>query len=193
MAESNEGMPDKNIFAFADRSDWRSWLDANSVNASEAWVVIQKKHSRAPGLFLDEAVEEALCYGWIDSTLNTKDDSSYLLRFSPRKPRSVWSMNNIRRVEMLTEQGRMMESGLAAVQAAKESGAWQDALDRENPDYVPPGLQEALYQDPGLWEAFRMLPLSKKKQHLYRLQSAKQKETRQKRIAEILSLLRNEE
>jgi uncharacterized protein YdeI (YjbR/CyaY-like superfamily) len=185
--------PDKNVLAFTDRSDWRSWLDTNYSVASEAWIVIQKKHSPAPGLFLDEAVEEALCYGWIDSTLNPRDDQSFLLRFSPRKPNSVWSMSNIHRAEMLQEEGRMMEAGLAAVQAAKESGEWQAAIDRENLDHVPPDLEAALNQDPEVGDAYRKLPVSKKKQYVYWLQSAKQTETRQKRIAEILRLVRDEE
>lgn len=183
---------DKNIFSFKDRSDWRSWLDNNHSDASEAWIVIQKKHSSVPGLFLDEAVEEALCFGWIDSTLNTRDDQSYLLRFSPRNPNSVWSMSNIRRAEMLIKGGRMKRAGLAAVQAAKQSGEWQAAIDRENPDYIPSDLEAALLKDQEAWDAFRKLPVSKKKRYVYWLQSAKQKKTRQKRITEILRLTRDE-
>jgi uncharacterized protein YdeI (YjbR/CyaY-like superfamily) len=154
--------------------------------------VIQKKHSLDPGLFLDVAVEAALCYGWIDSTLNTIDDQSYLLRFSPRKPDSVWSMSNIRRVEMLIEKGRMTEAGLVAVQAAKESGEWQATIDRENPEYLPPDLEASFDQDPGAWHAYRKLPVSKKKRYIYWLQSAKKQKTRQKRITEIIRLARDE-
>ena len=185
--------PDKNILEFTDRKDWRSWLDTNHSDASEAWLVIQKKQSPAPGIFLNEAVEEALCYGWIDSTLNTRDDHSYLLRFSPRKSNSVWSISNIRRVEKLNEQGRMMKAGRLAVEVAKENGEWQAAIDRENPEYVPPELDAALNQDPELLDAYHELPLSTRKQYVYWLQSAKQEETRQKRITKILKLVREKE
>jgi uncharacterized protein YdeI (YjbR/CyaY-like superfamily) len=185
--------PDRRFLAFTDRQNWRSWLDTHHLDASEVWVVIQKKSSPDPGLFLDEAVEEALCYGWIDSTLNIRDEQSYLLRFSPRKPNSVWSMKNIHRVKLLNKEGRMMKAGLAAVKAGKDSGEWQAAIDRENPEYVPPDLEVALNQAPELWAAYRDLPDSKKKQYVYWLQSAKQKETRLERTAEILRRLRDGE
>jgi uncharacterized protein YdeI (YjbR/CyaY-like superfamily) len=182
---------DKIILAFTDHKDWRSWLDKNSSVSSEAWIMVQKKNSTSPGIFLDEAVEEALCFGWIDSTLNTRDDQSYLLRFSPRKPTSVWSINNIRRVEMLLEKGLMKDAGLAAVQAAKESGQWQGAIDRENPDYIPPELKAVLNQEASLWKAYQELPVSKRKQYVYWIQSAIKEGTKEKRISEILQLLRD--
>lgn len=184
---------DKNILVLKNRSDWRLWLDANHADASNIWLVIQKKHSPAPGLSLDEAVEEALCYGWIDSTLNTRDDQSYLLRFSPRKPGSVWSIRNILRVDKLKAEGRMMEAGLTAVRVAKEGGEWQAAIDRENPEYIPPDLEKALSQDPEASDAYRKLPDSTRKKYVYWLQSAKQMKTRQKRIGEILKLIRDRE
>lgn len=185
--------PKREILVLKSRSDWQSWLDANHADASEVWLVIQKKHSHAAGILLDEAVEEALCYGWIDSTLNTRDDQSYLLRFTPRKPGSVWSMNNIRRVEKLQATGRMMEAGLAAVQAGKESGEWQGAIDRENPEFTPPDLEQALNQEPEAADAYSKLPGSIRKRYAYWVQSAKQKGTRRRRIAEVLRLARDGE
>lgn len=180
---------DKDVLTFIDRQAWRSWLDAHSFNVSEAWLVIRKKRAALPGLSLAEAVEEALCFGWIDSTLNTLDDQSYLLRFSPRKPDSVWSMINIGRVEKLQRSGHMTEAGLAAVEAAKENGQWQAAIDRENSEKIPSDLEAALRQMKGAAEAYRNLPTSKRKQYVYWLQSAKRQETRQKRIAEIVRLV----
>ena len=171
---------------FKDRKAWRSWLDDHSSEASEAWLVIRKKHSTLPGLSLEDAVEEALCYGWIDGTLNTRDDQTYLLRFSPRRANSVWSMSNIRRVEKLQRSGSMTEVGHAAVQKAKESGQWQAAIDRENLEIIPSDLESALRRTEGATAAYRNLPDSKKKQLIYWLQSAKRKETRQKRIDEIV-------
>lgn len=179
---------DKDILTFIDRKAWRSWLDSHSFNKSEAWLVIRKKHSALPGLSLADAVEEALCFGWIDSTLNTLDDQTYLLRFSPRKPNSVWSIINIHRVEKLQRSGHMTEVGLAAVQAAKENGQWQAAIDRENTDKIPSELEVALRRMKGATEAYLNLPSSKRKQYIYWLQNAKREETRQKRIAEIVRL-----
>lgn len=176
----------REVLYFQDRKAWRSWLDEHASDASEAWLVIQKKHSALPGLSLDDAVEEALCFGWIDSTLNTRDDHTYLLRFSPRKPNSVWSMNNIRRVEKLQRSGSMTEAGLAAVRLAKEGGQWQAAIDRENLEIIPSDLGSALRRTEGATPAYQNLPDSKKKRFLYWLQTAKRSETRQKRIAEIV-------
>ena len=181
---------DKSIHNFTSRQDWRNWLNANHADSKEAWLVIQKKDSPGPGIYLDEAVEEALCYGWIDSTLNTIDDLSYLLRFSPRKPNSIWAITNIRKIRQLKEEGRLHPAGLAAVQVGKESGQWQAAIDRENPEYVPPELKAALEQDPEARYAYQALSESQRKRYVYWLQSAKKKETKQKRVSEILRALR---
>ena len=179
---------DREIVEVVDRQAWRSWLEAHALSASEVWLVVQKKHSRREGIFLDEAVEEALCYGWIDSTLNPRDDHSYLLRFSPRKPGSVWSMSNIIRIKKLEREGRLRESGRDAVQSAKESGQWQAAIDRENPDWIPPELELALQQVDGALQGYHKLPHSKKKQLAHWFESAKRQETKQNRIAEIVRL-----
>jgi len=157
---------DKDILSFIDRQAWRSWLASHSFNVAEAWLVIRKKRSALPGLSLADAVEEALCFGWIDSTLNTLDDQSYLLRFSPRKPNSVWSMANIRRVEKLQRNGLMTEAGLAAVQAAQDCGQWQAAIEREDAGNIPSDLEDALHQMKGEMEAFHTLPTSKRKQYV---------------------------
>jgi uncharacterized protein YdeI (YjbR/CyaY-like superfamily) len=171
---------------FKDRSAWRSWLKDHHTAASCAWLVIQKKSSKLDGLRLEEAVQEALCYGWIDGKLKRLDDQRFLLRFSPRKPLSVWSITNIQRVEELIRVGAMTEAGLAAVEAAKESGQWQNALDREQPDKIPPELEAALRQKRGALAAYRDLTDTKKKQYLYWLQSARREGTKRKRIEEIV-------
>jgi uncharacterized protein YdeI (YjbR/CyaY-like superfamily) len=113
---------------------------------------------------------------------------SYLLRFSPRKPKSVWSMTNIHRVEKLQRNGLMTEAGLAAVQAAQECGQWQAAIEREDTEYIPSDLEAALQQRKGGMEAFLTLPTSKRKQYVYWLQSAKREETKQRRIDEIVRM-----
>ena len=179
---------DRDILTFIDRRAWRAWLLSHSATVSEAWLGIRKKHSPLPGLSLADAVEEALCFGWIDSTLNTLDEQSYLLRFSPRKPNSVWSLTNIHRVEELQRNGLMTQAGLAAVQAAQECGQWQAAFEREDTENIPSDLEDALQRKKGAMKAFHTFPPSKKKQYVYWLQSAKREDTRQKRIDEIVRL-----
>jgi uncharacterized protein YdeI (YjbR/CyaY-like superfamily) len=172
---------------FENRSAWRSWLEKHHAEKLEAWLVIQKKRSMHPGLSLDEAVEEALCFGWIDGTLNTRDDQSYLLRFSPRRLNSIWSIRNIHRIEKLQRSGKITEVGLAEVRRAKASGQWQAAIDREHTEKIPPELQTALRCKKGAIAAYRALPDSKKKQYLHWIQSAKRDETKRRRIREIVN------
>lgn len=171
---------------FGDRSAWRSWLEDHHDTRFDAWLIIQKKRSRLEGISLEEAVEEALCFGWIDGKLNTLDDQRYLLRFTPRKPDSIWSISNIRRVEELTRAGAMAEAGLATVREAKRNGQWNAAIEREDTDRIPPELRAALRRVRGAIAAYRGLPNSQKKQYVYWIQSAKREQTRQKRIAEIV-------
>jgi len=175
-----------NPLDFVDRFAWRAWLEDNHAAHAEAWLFIRKKHSKVAGLFLEEAVEEAVCYGWIDGKLRGLDDQRYLLRFSPRKPNSVWAVSNIRRVEELSRKGMMTEAGLAAVHEAKKSGQWKAAIDREHTDVIPPELEAALRLTEGAIEAYRNLTDSQKKLYIYWLQSAKREKTKLKRIEEIV-------
>jgi len=175
-----------NPLDFIDRFSWRSWLADHHATYSEAWLIIQKKCSKIEGLSLEEAVEEAICYGWIDGILRSLDERRYLLRFSPRKPNSVWSVRNIQRVEKLVCLGMMTDAGLAAVHKAKKSGQWQAAIERENTDEIPSELETALRRTKGAITAYRKLPDSQKKQYVYWLQSAKQEQTKVKRIMEIV-------
>jgi uncharacterized protein YdeI (YjbR/CyaY-like superfamily) len=171
---------------FSDRLAWRSWLEDHHATSSEAWLIIQRVGSKLEGLSLDQAVEEALCYGWIDGKLQRLDDQRYLLRFSPRKPNSVWSIRNIQRVEELVRRGVMTEAGMTAVQEGKKSGQWEAAIDRENTDVIPPELEAALRRRKGAIAAYRNLPESQKKQYMYWIQSAKREQTKGKRIEEII-------
>src|SRR5512136_3086462 len=117
---------------FTHRDEWRAWLAANHAIAKEAWLVIHKKHASKSGLSLEDAVEEALCFGWIDGVMHRIDDEKFALRFSPRKKSSVWSQVNKRRVAKLIEQGRMTEAGLAKVKEARANGQWRAATRRED-------------------------------------------------------------
>jgi uncharacterized protein YdeI (YjbR/CyaY-like superfamily) len=171
---------------FEDRDQWRAWLEENHANAAEAWLVIYKVKYKHHGLALDEAVEQALCFGWIDGTLKTMDDRRYRLRFSPRKPSSVWSISNIDRVKELIASGKMTPAGYQTIQAAKERGEWEAALRREQVDKIPQDLEAALRKVEGALAAYRSLPGSRKKRYIYWLQTAKREATAQRRIQAII-------
>lgn len=171
---------------FTDRHQWRNWLERNHAAETETWLILFKKKYAGQGLALDGAVEEALCFGWIDSTLNTLDEKRYALRFSPRKADSVWSMSNIRRVEKLAAEGKMTGAGEQKIREAKENGQWQAAVRREQVDIIPAELESALRQHEGALSSYQALPDSHKKRYIYWLQSAKRADTKQRRIQKII-------
>jgi uncharacterized protein YdeI (YjbR/CyaY-like superfamily) len=148
-----------------------------------------KKHVARPSVTLAEAVEEALCFGWIDGHLQRIDDESHALRFTPRGRRSVWAQSNKDRVERLIREGKMTPAGLAAVEAAKASGEWEAASAREEVGVVPEDLVRALREGEA-YETFTSLPPSHRKQYLYWVDDAKRDETRQRRIAETVRRVR---
>ena len=164
--------------------EWRLWLQANHSAQKEAWLAIRKKNVAAPGLSYEEAVEEALCFGWIDGAMRPVAAEFYILRFSSRKRGSVWSASNQKRVERLMAQGRMAEAGLAKVREAKESGEWEAAIRCEEPSSLPEDLRRGLDENPAARANFEKFPASYKKQIFYWIASAKREETRQRRIRE---------
>lgn len=176
---------------FTHRQEWRAWLEANHAVRREAWLLISKKGALRKTLTLAEAVEEALCYGWIDSLMHPIDAQAYQLRFSPRKPGGIWALSNVQRVERLIEQGRMAPAGLAAVEAAKANGEWAAAARREDLSLVPPELAEVLQADETARAAYQKMAPSLIKQYHHWINSAKRPETRQKRIAELRAKLRS--
>ena len=175
---------------FPDRAAWRTWLEENHAQPEAVWVVINKKATPPPGLHYEEAVLEALCFGWIDGTLNRIDDLVYALRFSPRRRDSVWSASNLARVEALIEQCLMMPAGAAAIEAAKASGQWEAALVREKVDVVPPDLESALVTALGTVDGYLALAPSRRKQLLHWLATAKRPATRARRVGSIVDEVR---
>jgi uncharacterized protein YdeI (YjbR/CyaY-like superfamily) len=170
-------------FFAPDRETWRAWLSEHHMDRREVWLVLLKKRVARPCVTLQEAVEEALCFGWIDGHLRRIDDESHVLRFTPRGRRSVWAQSNKDRVERLIREDRMTPAGLAAVEAAKASGEWDAATAREDVDTIPDDLAGAL-RDGGVYETFMATPPSQRKQYLYWVNDAKRDETRRRRIAE---------
>ena len=177
---------------FENREQWKDWLGENHGRESEIWLVISKKKHRQTKFGLDEAVEEALCFGWIDSILKPIDSEKYKLRFTPRKKNSIWSKRNIDRVSKLIANGKMKSSGLQKVKEARENGSWQAAIERENTQEIPGDLKNALRKQKGAIAAYRALIPSKKKQYLYWLETAKQDKTRKSRINKIVEDMSNE-
>jgi uncharacterized protein YdeI (YjbR/CyaY-like superfamily) len=171
---------------FADRTQWRVWLEAHHAEEDVAWLIHYKKGFQESTLLYEEAVQEALCFGWIDGKLKRLDERRYILRYTPRRPNSIWSMSNIRRAESLIREGRMTQAGLDKIAQAKENGQWQAAIRREQVDILPPDLEKALLQIEGGIPAYHALPDSRKKQFIYWLQTAKRPVTKQRRIERIL-------
>jgi uncharacterized protein YdeI (YjbR/CyaY-like superfamily) len=165
------------------RQEWRQWLEQNHASSTSIWVIYLKKQ---PTFTWSDAVDEALCFGWIDSTRRTLDNDKFLQFFTRRKPKSTWSRINKEKVKFLIETGKMQPAGLQAISLAKENGSWS-LLDDVEALKIPKDLAAAFSAHPGSKACFNKLSRSAKKLHLVRLTLAKKQETRQKRINEILS------
>jgi uncharacterized protein YdeI (YjbR/CyaY-like superfamily) len=171
------------VFA-EDRGTWRAWLEAHHATSGGAWLVTWRSGSGRKGLPYEEAVEEALCFGWVDSTAGTVDDERGKLYFAPRKPNSGWAATNKARVERLIADGRMAPSGLAAIDRAKANGSWE-LLDTVERLEVPPDLEAALGASPSAASNFAAFPPSVRKQALTSLAMARRPETRAERVRKI--------
>ncbi|HEX5590147.1 MAG TPA: YdeI/OmpD-associated family protein [Candidatus Limnocylindrales bacterium] len=167
-----------------DRSTWRAWLEANHATSRGAWLVTWRPRSGRAGLDYEAAIEEALCFGWVDSTAGRVDDERGKLYFAPRKPRSGWAATNKARIERLIADGRMAPAGLAAIERAKANGSWEllDSVERLE---VPDDLASALAARPPAAEHFAAFPPSARKQLLAWIAFAMRPETRATRIREV--------
>ncbi len=186
------GVPknDRPLLELASPAQWREWLAANHAHSDGAWIALAKKHSGAAAPTYEEAVEEALCWGWIDTTARRLDAERYLGLFTPRKPGGTWSRSNKERVERLIAEGRMQPPGLAVIEAARASGAWT-YLDEIDALVMPEDLTGALDGDPAARAGWARLPESARKMALHWVRTAKRPETRAKRIAAIAEAARH--
>ena len=175
------------VVAPKDRAAWRRWLQTHHAQPAGVWLLVRKKGSTQPGVPYEEAVEEALCFGWIDSRANTLDADHFKLWFVPRKAKSVWSTINKARIERLIADGRMTPAGLAKIEAAKADGSWS-SLDALEDLTVPGDLGAALDAAPPARANYDAFPKGTRKQILYWIRDAKRSETRAKRIAETARL-----
>ena len=170
-------------YLFKDRADWRVWLEEHHNSASEVWLIYYKKHIKKKSVRYEEAVEEALYFGWIDSKVKRVDEEKYMQRYTPRQEDSNWSESNKRRVKRLINLGLMTEAGLGAIEVAKRNGSWY-RFDKEI--VVLKDLEAALAENPAAKENFEKFAPSHKKQYLLWLKSAMRAETREKRLQEIV-------
>lgn len=184
-------MQNKPLFYFKNRSEWREWLENNHDKFTEIWLIYYKKHTGKPGISYADAVEEALCYGWIDSTVKRIDEKRYCQKFTPRRERSIWSPLNKKRVKELIKKGFMTEYGQAKIDAAKKSGNWDKSPEVKITEIDRSVLMEALENDMVAKTNFDKLPPSQKKLYLAWVGTAKKEETRQRRLIEALDNLRN--
>lgn len=169
------------------RTEWRAWLEKHHTQAEGVWLISYKKGTGKPRFDYNDAVEEALCFGWIDSKPNKLDEERSLLWFAPRKPGSGWSKINKERIEQLLSQGIMRPAGLAKVEAAKQDGSW-NALDAIEALEIPPDLETALKANGNAAQNFDAFPKSVKRGILEWISTAKRPETRAKRIQETAQL-----
>ncbi|GAB3642592.1 YdeI/OmpD-associated family protein [Spirosoma arcticum] len=167
-------------------SDWREWLSRHHADRQSVWLMIFRKHGQTPSLTHDEALDEALCFGWIDSAIRKGDDEHHRQLFSQRKPKSNWSRVNKEKVAKLTAAGRMTEAGQAMVDLAKKTGTWT-ALDEVEKGTIPPDLDEAFKANATAKNYFEGFPPSARRGILEWLLNAKTEMTRTKRITEIVA------
>jgi uncharacterized protein YdeI (YjbR/CyaY-like superfamily) len=173
-------------FEPADRAAWRNWLDRNHSTSTGVWLIFRKGAARQ--LTYDAAVEEALCFGWIDSTLNPIDASRYMQLFTPRKAKSGWSRINKARVLKLIAEGLMMPAGREKIAAAKRDGSWK-ALDAVESLKVPADFRAALDANPDARANYDALTASGKKRYLHWINNVKRPETRARRVQDALAKL----
>jgi uncharacterized protein YdeI (YjbR/CyaY-like superfamily) len=183
------GKDGKPILAFASRGEWEAWLDAEHGASDGVWLKFAKKGSGVETVAYPEALEIALCYGWIDSQVARLDDRFYLQKFTPRRARSKWSRINREKIEELTKQGRMKPAGLEQVELAKADGRWDAAYASPANVAMPDDLQAALDASPRASEFWSGLNKSNRYAILYQLQDAKKPETRARRLERFVGML----
>lgn len=179
-----------NTIVVKDRAEWRTWLAANHAHQSEVWLVYHKKHTGKSSVAYGASVEEALCFGWVDSLIKRLDDSKYARKFTPRKENSQWSPSNILRAEKMMRLGLMTEPGLQMVAAAKRLGTWQAPARKPTLSFeMPVEFAQALKENPPAAQTFNNLAPTYQKQYLGWIEVAKRPETRAQRIQEAIHLL----
>jgi len=180
---------DLQIVSFNSPTDFDNWLELNRINTKGIWVRFFRKNSGITAITYDEALDVALCYGWIDGQVKKHDENSYLQKFTPRRPKSMWSKRNVDHITRLETEGRMKPSGMIEVEKAKKDGRWERAYDSPEKMVVPVDFIELLSKNKKAFDFFESLNKTNKYSIGWRLQTAKNPETREKRIMEIINMM----
>jgi len=176
----------ENAIYFENANEWRIWLAENHDKQSHAWLILYKKASGKANLTIESAVMEAMCFGWIDGKLKSIDSQKFILRYSPRKPKSLWSKINKDRAEMLIREGKMTDAGMVKIEQAKQNGLWDAAYTSRVKPEMPDDLKQTLKADSVAWENFSKFANGQQFQYIYWVNSAKTDITRQKRVDEVV-------
>ena len=174
---------------FESKKKFAEWLAKNHDKSAGVWMKLAKKATGILSVTYAEAVEVALCYGWIDGQAGSFDEQYFLQKFTPRRPKSIWSKINVEKVERLIASGEMKPSGLKAVEAAKQDGRWAAAYSSPKNIVVPEDFQSALSKNKKAKTFFESLTGSKRYSFLFRIETAKKAETRMKRILQFVEML----
>jgi uncharacterized protein YdeI (YjbR/CyaY-like superfamily) len=172
-----------------DSRSWRAWLEANHNKLDGVWLIYYKKHTGKSRVPYNEAVEEALCYGWIDSTVKRIDEDRYMQKFTPRKAYSSWSDSNKERVGRLIREGKMTDAGLRSIELAKKNGKWDEVVSAKRQLEFDPQIMEMLKASRKAFAAFQKLAPSHERNYRTWVMSAKRPETRLKRCREMIVML----
>lgn len=186
MTEQRGGLP---VLTFRSGERFEEWLEKQPADAAGAWLKLRKKSAGEPGLTKSDAIDAALCHGWIDGQLDKYDDTHWLVRFTPRKGRSKWSQVNRRRATELLAEGRMRKAGIAQIEAAKADGRWATAYAPASAAEIPADLQDALNANPQAAKFFATLKGANRYAILYRIGAVKRPETRARKIADYVAML----
>ena len=177
------------VIPFGTAAAMEQWLEVYHATENGIWLKMAKKASGIPTITYDEALDLALCFGWIDGQRKTYDDNFFIQKFTPRRPRSLWSTRNVRKVAALTAAGRMRPSGLAQVERAKQDGRWERAYGNHEEMSIPADFLSALENNPAAKVTFDSLKKGERYQIAFRLTTALKPETRQRRFKRILEML----
>jgi uncharacterized protein YdeI (YjbR/CyaY-like superfamily) len=180
-------------FTFTNQAEWESWLEINGSVASGAWLRLAKITANQQTVSYAEALESALCYGWIDGQKQAESEHYWLQRFTPRTARSIWSKINKAKAEALISAGRMQPAGMSQIDRAKQDGRWERAYSSASKSTIPDDLQKALNANKKAKAFFATLDSKNRYAVLFRIQNAKKEETRVKKIAQFIEMLANGE
>jgi uncharacterized protein YdeI (YjbR/CyaY-like superfamily) len=186
LPNTKTGLP---ILAFASNAQWEAWLEAQPTTSEGVWLKLAKAASGIPSISKQEAIDGALCHGWIDGQLDKFDANHWLIRFTPRRPKGKWSQANRERALALIKLGRMQPAGMRAIEEAKHDGRWEAAYAPQSRATVPEDLQSALDRSPRAKRHFDQLDSRNRYAILYRVQDAKKPDTRAQRIEKYVAML----